>query len=455
MPKAKNKQHVPREVMRAILHGGNFASFAEDASPRQERRVRRVARRRGISVNSLLDPSTPPALKQRTRKGIQQEAQRTVGAAFAPALQEIDDQERRAQAVAEKRRVDNEHYMNWLQTQQEQLDAHARASDQQLLDTQRQIAEQSAQATMAMRAEAMGQTERDPSRVSSQDQAKAFDFTPDMKRNAETVANERTRTAQAIGSSERVRQATSASNIAFGASQEAKRQGELWERLGKLGDARQKLKLDQGAEAAKMVAGLLDQEVTKASANRDYNLARVRLGIDQQELAANTALANKKLKQEQREAKAARKERRKDRMLADAQYQLDLDKFGADEAQRRWERRFKTRQQDFDEDQAARENKRDKRGDGDEPDRSGAGKISTLAGDLIDAVHAEGKSIHDNAALHKHMRNQRSGANKHETAFNHVIVQAAAEYARRKKISPQTVKELREIGVYVPKNWRA
>lgn len=262
--------------------GPNAAAIKRRVGPARWQRLVQTARRRGVTIDSFLDPSIPNPLKARTKSSLTKQAYDTVAKSYAPAEQQLTQQEGRIKAISDKRALDNQYYLNWLTSRQATMATHAQAAESALLDAARGTAAQTPQDYAAVQQRLQQGAAQTPGNVSNPAQATAFDLTPEAKRAIDRASSAVGQTADHIALAGSMRDAATANDFAFMASQEAKRTADTWAALHDVADSRTKLELQRGQDAAKEIARLLDQEISKANANRDYAAAAARLGISQQ-----------------------------------------------------------------------------------------------------------------------------------------------------------------------------
>lgn len=428
---------LSRAQLDATRLGALAAAYKKKASPDQWKKIVGDAHARGFAVNTFLDTSTPDALKPRTQEGIRKQALSTVSAAFAPAEQALTDQEKRAQALAEKRRQDNATYNEWLTAKQAELAAHDQAAQAAIQTQQQQIAQETAGALGQMKDQLTQHAAQTFGNVSDPSQAKAFDFSNEAQRNHDMVAEARRQTTNAIGNANEHESAMAQSNLAFAGNREAKRQDDLNATMTGIGGERAKLGSDKAAEIAKQIAGLISDETTKASANRDYGLAADRLGVQSDainqraqaaELAStdrNSALAERKRAAQAREAQARVNERNR-KMDSDRKYQEDVKEHGRKAAKERYLVRIGYYEKNG---TKARQ-----------PDMKGA--------QLIDHLSTGFSNPHDPAQLSKDKQTLISHGHDKR------MIQAGAEVAKYGKLKPGTYRRLKQTGVYIPPEWR-
>lgn len=344
------KEPTTRIEDRARL-GPNAAALKAKLRPSRWRKIVRDAHRKGFTVESYINTALPDELKARTKSSLRKQALETVKAAYAPAAKELDDEDRRIRALDEKRAVDERHFQEWLTAKSDRLMSEARVADQTLSDRQKEIADSVAQTWSAARAASADAVAAQPGLVSDPADSKALASLADAeKRSTDAVANQRAATAQAVSTGEKTMGITQAANLAALAAQQAKRQGETWSALGKVSDGRAKLRLDQAADAAKEVSRLLDNEVTKAQQNREFEAVAAELDLKQ-------FTAQTEAKQKDREFDLAKDKFNLDRWIAsnkqkaeEAKLELGYDKIrasqgkaAADRAFRRWVETYRAR----------------------------------------------------------------------------------------------------------------
>lgn len=259
----------------------------QKSKPRDWAKLVKLAHTRGFTIDSFLDSSLPPALKARTTESLRTQATATVASAYAPAETALTAREKQVRNIDALRAQDNQYYLDWLTAKHGQLATHAQEADRQMLQAGKDIQDQTAAQIQSSRTQAVTAAQAQPGVVSDMSTAKAFDFTPEAARSLELISNERTRSQQLVGTASQHRDDMEANNFAQMAASEARRQSETWKSLSDLGDEKTKLQLQKGSDAAKMVADLLDKEISKAQSNRDYGALAQRLGIQQGTLDLN------------------------------------------------------------------------------------------------------------------------------------------------------------------------
>src|SRR5262245_52010469 len=121
----KKSGRLSRSEFSALLHGNTYSALQRTLSPRQFKRLRQEAKRRGLTLEGLIS-DRPAHLKERSVRGIRREARGTIDSIYAPFEGELDRQEGTIKSLDEKRKVDNQFFLNWLAQQSEKLRSHAR-----------------------------------------------------------------------------------------------------------------------------------------------------------------------------------------------------------------------------------------------------------------------------------------------------------------------------------------
>lgn len=277
----------------------------------------------------LLGP-TPKALRPVKTKRLQKQATRLMRKTYKPALKELDAQGKKVESIAAKRAQDNNLYNQWLATQTGQLNAHAAAADAQLAAQGSAIQQEASQAALELRDKLVEQGASNAGNVSNSAQASAFDVSAEGQRAQSAVAAERMRSAALVGTRQEAAGTMNASNFALAASNEARRQSDLYQGLREVAGAKQKVVLERAAATSEEVARLLDREVTKAQAQVDMRQIAAQLAIDLKNFRLNKknykldrqirtgelALAQRAQAEEERANRAAEQDADKDRKLS-------------------------------------------------------------------------------------------------------------------------------------------
>lgn len=282
-----------------ITLGPHAAAVKRRVSSSRWKSLVKRAHKAGFTIDSFLDPSTPRPLKERTPSSLTKQAYNTVAKAYAPGEQQLDQRSQDIKAISDKRALDNQFYLNWLSARHAQLATHAQAAEQQLIAAAGGIQNQTMQDYGAVQQRLKDTAAQQPGNVSNPEQATAFNLTPEAKRAVDLAGVQANQTLDRVSLNDKAIADGEANNFAFMAAQEAKRVADTWQQLHDVADDRMKLELARGQDAAKEISRLLDNEITKANANRDYAAAASRLGIQQQNAdtaVGRLALGNKSLK---------------------------------------------------------------------------------------------------------------------------------------------------------------
>lgn len=260
----------------------------------------KIAHARGHTVRSELDTSLPGPLKERTDSSIRDEAQRTVGDAYKPVMQELD-----RRALAQKYRDDADaaaeaNYRTWLQGESDKLDAQARAADATLAAQQSQIATDLNAAQKAGAADSMQRMAQTAGNVSDPAQSTALttDRAAADQRSRELVANARGHTAEVMKIGSNAGSVSRAAVIATAAVREATRVAESYKSQAQINADRSQALTGQAKDTADLLRQMRAGEVDKAQRNREFGLAQGELGVKAQGIEADAQAAKDKLKLE-------------------------------------------------------------------------------------------------------------------------------------------------------------
>lgn len=369
MPPAKrrpvNRRRQPaglsRDQMRTLLRGSAAASVQSKATPRQWHKLVNTARRRGVTLDSLVS-GIPTPLAQRTNAGIMQQARRTVRSAYQPVFADISTQERQARALDAKRAADNQHYRDWLNARNSALITANQAFAQGVADRQQALANsvQQSYATAAQGAAANNANRTDSVTLGNQEQAAAQSATtPQSTFAGNLMAAEQSRTLGQQRLADNMLSSTAANAMLAHAATDARRASETHRTLEGLAGERRRFLAQRSADVQREVTRLRDQEITKANAQQQLDLAAQELGARTAISRLQASLDKAKLRETIRSNKANEGIRadsnniRRDalalnisiqqyrEMEGNRRYQLDLRRFGAEQAKDRYLRRHR------------------------------------------------------------------------------------------------------------------
>lgn len=282
MAKRKRKRNSIDLV--ALSLGPTAARVKRQVSSREWRRIVRNAHKQGFSVEGFLS-GQPRALRERTSRSIRKQALQTIGSVYKAAESELGARERTVRAIDEKRRADNEHFLNWLNTESAKQKSDAAAADQALFDRQRQIQADTEAATLAAQNVAKQNAAASTGNVSDPNEFAGFkELEGAQQKTRGLLEGVRTRTAQQIDTNAKHAATIAANNFALHSAAEARRAADTWKAMMDLSDEKEKLSFAKAADAAKEVARLLDQEISKAQSNREFAAALQKLDLDTAQL---------------------------------------------------------------------------------------------------------------------------------------------------------------------------
>lgn len=257
---------------------------------------------------NALEPMTPQQLRK--------QAAHTIHSIYKPSFAQLGREQKRTMSIAEKRKADNAYYLNWLNTQSNQLQAHEDAANTALLQSGQQAQSEVNKGYEDLHKQLLASGESTPGVVSSAGDANAFDVSGAAATAAQQIGSERAASQAQIASAGNTGALAKANDFALIAAQEANDQASKWQALSKLGDARQQLRLSRAADQAKEVARLFDREIEKAKTRADIHgnainsaLAAAKFGLDKSkfqldvsEFEQQSALEGKKFHLDQRKA---------------------------------------------------------------------------------------------------------------------------------------------------------
>lgn len=306
-----------RERYLQLTLGPTAGRVKARSSPAAWRRIKRAAHSRGMTVEGFLS-DVPNPLKERSPQGLREEARRLVETSYKPAEKELSQQEARIKAIDEKRARDNQFYLQWLSAQSAKMRSEAAAADQLIADRSRAVQDELRKNMSQLQNDIVAAAN---SRVGNVSKATAntpaLDLSANMAANNAEIANARQGQNLEAGISQQSQQLGAAANFAFMAAQEARRQADTWNALKDVADKRDKLTLQKAADIAKEVARLLDREIDKANANREFGAVQARLGLDAAKLEetrrsnrAKERIARGRLREQQRHNRATERQDR-------------------------------------------------------------------------------------------------------------------------------------------------
>lgn len=282
----RRERRDARDYERLYLkYGPNAARAESQMKPKQWKRTKQTAKRRGFALDSFLDPNVPKPLKQRTRNYLEYQARRQVNQAYKPVLTGLSQQARRIKALDEKRKTDAAHYQQWVADQLHSLDQNNARVESALIAHGSQVRTDRDAALQERQAAAVDTSQDAAAGITSQrSDSTALDFGAETAKALANLDNSRLAMDEAIGRGRDRSAAASANTIALGAAAEAKRVADTWTALMDVADDKQKVKLQRAADRAKEVARLLENETGKAQTNREFDAAVSKLNLDRAEL---------------------------------------------------------------------------------------------------------------------------------------------------------------------------
>lgn len=417
---------------------------------RQRVQIKKLAAKRGLTVTGLLQ-NVPEPLRERSSAGLQAQALKTVGAAYAPAEAALSSRQTAINALDAKRKTDNQYYSDWLTNQQRASDAVSATSDAALLTQAAQLHGDAQAAGNANQQQAIAQATTTPGGVSDPSQSTALQqglsANTTKSVGAADIAN--AGAVSQVARSGAQRATLQASNYAQAAALEARRQGDTYSSLAKLADDTTAEKLNKAADINKEVSRLLDNEVTKAQNNEQTAMLGQKLNIQQSQFAQSLALKKGALKVSQKNAATALTRAEHAAMLGDARFKLDQAKYGDTKAKDIYLRQHKLG-----------------------PYKPAAGGKNGISLGQRTSSRKQITSINNAVSTIKQLESQKSGgkpltstqiraflnspkgANNPYGGFERVITNAAYDIRVFGHLSPQNYQTLKAAGVLIPRQWR-
>jgi hypothetical protein len=256
-------------------------------TPAQVRKLHRA----GFNVRGYI-PGAPDAIQPRLGSYLKKQATSTINSAYAGAEQAITDRTARSQAIMDKRQRDNEAFQNWLVTQGQSLQSEAASRNAQLLATVQQHQQDTKNAMLEV-------TQAAQTNLAAQHVAGTLDaggvVSGAQQATIESGAAKATALTEGTARSQNLLAANQANALAFAKAQEAKDFAKSLQDLADVADSGTKLKLQKGADMAKEMSHLLDQEISKAQQNQQLQIAGQKLGVQMagiKSTAANNTRTN-------------------------------------------------------------------------------------------------------------------------------------------------------------------
>jgi len=315
----RDRSHI--HPLDAVRLGADVAAVKASMPAARWKNVVRYAHGRGFTARGALTDG-PYALKERTQRSLLEQARKSVEMAYGNAGRELDEQERRLQALDARRSKDNEVYRNWLTQQQAVNAGTARAAQTRYEQYLAQLQTDQAARWQQAQAGAMQQAQGAPGTVSNMSQSLDLQgLGADAKVATDRVANERAKTAAMLPSLESLLGAQNANVQSLAQNAELERQAQLQAGTFDIGQQRLKLQAERGGAQADEFKRLQGNEYEKAAGSRDFSAAAEKLGLEGEKFAY----------QQSRDAK--------DYSLKTKQFNLDRwiadNKVSADRAKRR------------------------------------------------------------------------------------------------------------------------
>lgn len=351
-----SKKGIQSSMLGQILYGSAVNAVRSQASTKQWQRIVKAARQRGVTIDSLIS-GVPAPLQARTQSGILAQAKKTVASQYKPVFDGLSSQKQQVQALDAKRASDNQQYRDWLAQQSGALRTARDTFASAINERQQSLADQiqANYATAAQQAAANNAARTGSTTLGNQEQTAAQSAVSPQQNYAGALANNQQQATLAAERSggDRLAVATANSEAAQAAT-DAKRQSDTWKALQDIATELTKQTSMQSADTQKEVSRLNDQELTKANALMQNNMAQATLGQKSEAAKLQAALDELKLGETARHNKANEQNTAESnriragaltlnisaqqfkQMESDRNYQLAVKKYGAAQAKDRY-----------------------------------------------------------------------------------------------------------------------
>lgn len=283
-------------------------------------------------IPNYLAPLSPGAIKK--------QATTTIAAAYRPASQELNQQATQAKAISDKRTADNKYYLAWLNTQEQAMQTHADAANQQLIDQENTLRTQQQGLYSTQAGSLIAAANARSGNVSNNDQSNAFNqsLTQNQITNEGLLNSSQQSSTETMAHDNDLTNAVRLNSSSFVQAGEQKQLSDLQTALTGIAQARSKLVTSEASDITKEIARLNGIEIQKAQSNRDFGVAAQKLGISQaetQSLIDNRAASTKiaEINAQTRLSTA-----QQNAMNQDRNFDLNKQKFGAAAAKDLYER---------------------------------------------------------------------------------------------------------------------
>lgn len=240
----------------------------------QKRRWRRIANKRGVTVQGLLSGG-PRSLQERSQRGMRRQATRDVELAYKGAENELNDRETKARNLNAKQMADAERFDIWLAGERAKLETGAKAADEALRSRYDAIAA----------AQNAGFTDAGVGIGASAATEGYGDERLDLARTAAAGATGAAarEVERDIASAQGLRSAFAESNIAAATNRRYELDTDFRNELRDIAKERKNLTTSKAGDVAKELSRLRDQGIEVGQANRENRMLGRELGLKEYE----------------------------------------------------------------------------------------------------------------------------------------------------------------------------
>lgn len=282
---AKTKQPSQSDVYRL---GSEVASVKAQSDPKAWKSLVKNAHKRGFTVGGVLS-GQPDALKERTQSSMVTQAKKTVGGIYDPQLKSQDTDAAQVNALATKRKRDEQSFTDWLASERSKLNVQT-ATAQSNIATARQQALDSAHADWTnVQGQAVANVQAQRGVVSDMHQANALDLQPEAARSAASMASTAAKGSDYASAASNLGNLVDNADMAQAAARVASINSDTWTALDNIRQNKDKIVGDKGSALASEVARLTGNNTQTLKDNRDFQAAADKLDVQSRQVDANIA----------------------------------------------------------------------------------------------------------------------------------------------------------------------
>jgi hypothetical protein len=298
---AKTKAPSTADILRL---GPEAAALKASMPPKRWKNFVKQTHKRGNTIGGALS-SAPDSLKERTASSLKAEAQRTIGEAYAPAEKTLSTREKALGYLDEKRKSDDANYRLWLSGEVGKINAQATAADTALATQQKTIADETATAIAASRADSLARVAAANGNVSDPTQSTALDTSAADAASTARVGAAREHTANIIKIGDDARTLSTAAIQGQQAARESEGATAVRKSYAELHADRMKLDVAKAGDTADKITSLMERNMANVAGTREADLAAGSLNLKREDAAQAIKDADRKYRLETRKTSLA------------------------------------------------------------------------------------------------------------------------------------------------------